>query len=614
MAEAVKSVLYVDYDSLHRSLKASGSGIADRLAQRAAAWVAAIESGRLVVPKGKAPTRRRMQARRCYADPDLLAKGRLAFVACGFEVIDCPIAAGHQRNAAGLQIVLDVIDALVKDEPYDEFVLLAADTDLAPALQRLRAQGKATVIYAPTDLGDDYRSLSDGQVDEGLLLSLLDDEVPASAGEPEAAQPAVPASPRVRAAAAAPATNGGATGDRTEIEALARKVSEATKVPVFAPRTFADLFRFLAQEIAESGYHFQDTAESVTTRLTDAGRTVNRRQVMFVVKGLALKGHVFSTTDTAEKLAEVFREQVNYLIESAGLELSPRERALIPTWIAGRSAADRAAAPDPRAARDRAETDDKARRKPAKPAAPAREAPQPREPAASREPPLREPAPVRESPPTRVAPPPRAAAPQPPPAREPAPTRDVASEAPPPPARPPVPVKSIEEIRKAAAASRPAPAPKPAPAPPPAPRAAAQPAASTKPAQPPPPPKPAAARSSNNRAAPAKPAPAPAAPPPPPQPPPPRAAPAASRATPPAETDKEALESSILAAIAQAVDVLVEDGGTPPTDEEHGTDLALPEPEPEPTPSEGGDSDDIGDEIQRIIASYSRARQQGERS
>jgi hypothetical protein len=40
--------------------------------------------------------------------------------------------------------------------------------------------------------------------------------------------------------------------------------------------------------------------------------------------------------------------------------------------------------------------------------------------------------------------------------------------------------------------------------------------------------------------------------------------------------------------------------------------LATPEPKPEPTPSEGGDSDDIGDEIQRIIASYSRARQQGE--
>ena len=35
---------------------------------------------------------------------------------------------------------------------------------------------------------------------------------------------------------------------------------------------------------------------------------------------------------------------------------------------------------------------------------------------------------------------------------------------------------------------------------------------------------------------------------------------------------------------------------------------------PEPTPSEGGDSGDIGDEIQRIIASYSRARQQGDKT
>src|SRR4029078_7674775 len=113
-----------------------------------------------------------------------------------------------------------------------------------------------------------------------------------------------------------------AAGDRNEVETLARKLKPATNVPFFAPRTFADLFRFLAQEIAESGYHFQNTAENVTARLAEAGRNVTLRQVMFVVKGFALKGHVFSTTDSAERLAEVFREQVNYLIESAGVELS----------------------------------------------------------------------------------------------------------------------------------------------------------------------------------------------------------------------------------------------------------------------------------------------------
>ncbi|MEP2924738.1 MAG: hypothetical protein ABJP31_11765, partial [Bauldia litoralis] len=109
---------------------------------------------------------------------------------------------------------------------------------------------------------------------------------------------------------------------------------------------------------------------------------------------------------------------------------------------------------------------------------------------------------------------------------------------------------------------------------------------------------------------------------------------------PPAKASKsgdapDGLENSILAAIAQAVDVLVEDGGPPANardtadegqveaDVEIDLDLDIEEaspldtdpliaaePPPEAEPSEGGDSDDIGDEIQRIIASYSRARQQ----
>jgi len=86
------------------------------------------------------------------------------------------------------------------------------------------------------------------------------------------------------------------------------------------------------------------------------------------------------------------------------------------------------------------------------------------------------------------------------------------------------------------------------------------------------------------------------------------------------DADKDAVESSILAAIAQAVDVLVEDSGgktkgsapTPPK----SSSAAPPEKKPpaappaEEAPPEG---DDIGDEIQRIIASYNRNRGEGER-
>ncbi len=70
--------------------------------------------------------------------------------------------------------------------------------------------------------------------------------------------------------------------------------------------------------------------------MTAAGRNVNRRQVVFIVKGLALKGHVFSTTDTPARLAEVFREQARYLITNAGITLDEREDELLSGVVRGR--------------------------------------------------------------------------------------------------------------------------------------------------------------------------------------------------------------------------------------------------------------------------------------
>ena len=179
---------------------------------------------------------------------------------------------------------------------------------------------------------------------------------------------------------------------------------------MFSPRTFADLFRILAQEVGEQGYHFQQTAEKVTERLTEAGRNVNRRQVLFVVKGLALKGHVFSTTDTPERLAEVFREQVLYLAGSAGVDVTEAEAELLPSWIVGRSTA-----PPPRpAATPPARTPDKAperksvlRRRPTRPVSSKPEA-------------EKEEAPAKPAAPILLAPPPAKPA-EPPPSPSPTP-------------------------------------------------------------------------------------------------------------------------------------------------------------------------------------------------
>ena len=606
MADTIKSVLFVDYDSFHRSQEDENGDDAERLAQTSAVWVSAIEGGKLILPPPENGARRRVLIRRCYADPALLGLHRSALIASGFEVIDCPHQPGRKRNAADLHMVIDTLDALDHPAGYDEFILISADADLTPVLLRLRAHNRNTVVYGDEATTASYKSIADAMIDAARFAAVL-------AGEPVEEKVEAPA-PEARSDGAEPSAAPAVAADRNDIEALARKVHATTNVPMFSPRTFADLFRMLAQEIGEHGYHFQNTAENVTDKLVAAGRNANRRQVMFVVKGLALKGHVFSTTDTPERLAEVFREQVSYLIDNSGLDLDEREKAMLPNWIIGRTppvvakAPPAATPPKPAPAQDdAAKKATPIRRRVTRPAGKEEEAAPAPAPAARAEPPKPE-APIRPEPSAEKRPP-APPTPVPSPPARPAPSPGIGS---------PSPASRTADVR-ASVASRFAAitkgtfSAKPSgdTASKPRPSASARPAASeTSPATPrTPPPRPTAAtagRPANGGPAPARPT----------------AAKAATKPT-PSESD-DALESSILAAIAQAVDVLVDDNDAATKARDSGDEIEMemdtvevspappsqPEPPPDPEPSPGGDSEDIGDEIQRIIASYSRARNQ----
>jgi len=71
------------------------------------------------------------------------------------------------------------------------------------------------------------------------------------------------------------------------------------------------------------------------------------------------------------------------------------------------------------------------------------------------------------------------------------------------------------------------------------------------------------------------------------------------------EAEKDPIESSILAAIAEAVDVLViEDGNG----KEPAPVAAPAAPQKAVAPTPPADDADIGDEIQRILAAYSQNR------
>ena len=282
--------------------------------------------------------------------------------------------------------------------------------------------------------------------------------------------------------------------------------------------------------------------------MASAGRNVTSRQVVFVVKGLALKGHVFSTNDTAERLAEVFREQARYLIGGSGITLDADRETLLAAWIA---------APAAPAAKPARPAEPAPKSKPARAAEPAADSKPARKPAQERRP--ERPAAAKPATPPRVPERPRSAA--------------LPSRAAPPPPDTQKPAKPSPDFRAAIAA-----------------RIAAS--AKLKPS----------ARPPQGTDDPAPPPPEPAAAP---------------------EKAADTLESSILAAIAEAVDVLVEDGGSDTAEprsapSERGARQPAarraaanrpPPPEPPPPaeePEEG--SGDIGDEIQRIVASYNRNR------
>ena len=548
MAEPTKSAVFVDYESLQRSMNAGQGDM--RLADRAVAWVAAIEAGRLV---GLEPGRRRLVVKRCYAGANVRGKQRDALSAAGFEVIDSNPGDGS-RSSADLHLAMDIIDALSQPNGAHEFILLASGLELAPLLSRLKASKRQTVIFADraTPVGD--KALADSIIDAAEFQAFLaSDEMPAIE-----------------------AANAGSASDRAEIEAFARRIHGATNIPLFSPKTFAELFKHLADEIRENGYHFQTTAKNVADQMTATGRSVTRRQVVFIVKGLALKGHVFSNDDSPDDLAEVFREQARYLITNAGITLDQRQDQLLSAWFVSRSQA----APSPPAPR------------PQQPSANGATAPNGAYTEARRAtPPATEkPAPPRAAP-TPPAPPPVAVKPVAPPVKPVELPKSTAKPTPPPPIRL-APSPAAREEAKAIIAARIAASAKLKP---------------------------------SKAAAPAKPGA--------------KSGPAtAGKSQPPrrgSDVTSDALESSILAAIAEAVDVLVDSGaedemivpepqgkrranpprGTDPEPEpEHDIELeAEPaSPEPQPTPADDavpeGESGDIGDQIQRIIASYNRNR------
>jgi len=184
----VLTTVFVDYDNIYLSLKRKNEDAAKRFAKDCGLWLQGIASGELITPTSAyaAPAERRIAMNRCYGNPvprrnthdnstdmNSFPFIRHHFLRSGFEVIDCPPLTAQMKNSADIRIVMDIRDILNHDTYFDEFIIMSGDADFTPVLHRLRAHARRTVVFANDHTAQPYTAISDGEIRESNLISLL---------------------------------------------------------------------------------------------------------------------------------------------------------------------------------------------------------------------------------------------------------------------------------------------------------------------------------------------------------------------------------------------------------------------------------------------------------
>lgn len=185
--EPLRSALFLDFDNFFSGLLQLDREAAYVLADEPKRWLDALAAWKL--PAGG--ERRRLLVRRAYLNPAGWVtdhefgneRGRLYFsifrpslIRAGFEVVDCPVLAARQKNAADIRIVIDTLQALDANTRYDEFILASSDADYAPLLRLLRANDRRTVIIATSQTSPAYHNIADLLIYAEDLVGLLTPE------------------------------------------------------------------------------------------------------------------------------------------------------------------------------------------------------------------------------------------------------------------------------------------------------------------------------------------------------------------------------------------------------------------------------------------------------
>ncbi|MEU2248319.1 NYN domain-containing protein [Streptomyces sp. NPDC019224] len=144
----IKSALFVDFDNIYLGLRDMDPEAAEAFATRPDRWMSWLEGKSDTGEATQSGPTRRFLVRNVYINPEAFARYRAFFTRSGFRSIDCPPLTSRGKNSADIYMVLDIMDALADETLYDEFVIMSADADFTPVLQRLRAKDRRTTVVA----------------------------------------------------------------------------------------------------------------------------------------------------------------------------------------------------------------------------------------------------------------------------------------------------------------------------------------------------------------------------------------------------------------------------------------------------------------------------------
>ncbi len=119
----------------------------------------------------------------------------------------------------------------------------------------------------------------------------------------------------------------------------ARAIHEATGIPLLGSDEYQCLFAFIEADVTTQPFHLMETGKRVRDRCREAGLSVSRADVNYVLRGLLFRGHAFDTdSNDAATLGRKLADNVRSLCLREQMVLDVATDAALLKWLAGATA------------------------------------------------------------------------------------------------------------------------------------------------------------------------------------------------------------------------------------------------------------------------------------